>query len=249
MAIQNTEGIILKRQDLRETSVILTLFTRDFGKISGVMKGARGPKAAMGANPQLFSLNDIVFYDKKRGNLNSISLCELKDYFSAIRGDLERTVYADYLLELVDTVMMEGDVNSDVYELLLNSLKLLAGQVSAKRAVRIFEIKLMEVSGFMPDLGMCVNCESPIQEYSKFSLHSGGPLCGSCGSKSPSRLRLSKGTVNFIERVRKSPLDMVSRIKVSQDVGRELEVFMRRFVDHHIQRDLKTLKFLKKVKL
>jgi len=249
MAIHTTEGIILRKHNLRETSVLLSLFTQDFGKISGVMKGARGPKAAMGNNPQLFSLNNIVFYDKKRGNLNSISQCDLKNYFEPIRNDLERTVYADYFLELVDSVTIEGDANSQIYELLLNSLRLLSKPVSAKRVARIFEIKIMDSSGFMPELDKCIVCAESIENDARFSFRLGGPLCAKCRIKDKGAINLSKGTLNFIERVRRSPFEIVSRIKVSQDVGKELENFLRRFVDYHIQRSLKTVEFLKKIKL
>lgn len=249
MAIQTSDGIILKKQNLRETSLILTLLTKDFGKISGIMKGARGPKAAIGNNPQVFSLNNIVFYERKRGNLNSISQCDLKDFFEPIRNDLEKTVYADYFLELVDSVIIEGDVNKDVYDLLLNSLMLLSKPASAKRVTRIFEIKLMDMSGFMPEFKECLSCGKPIQQDTKFSLRLGGLLCDNCQTKDRNSIKLSKGTVNFIERVRRSPFGLVSRIKVSQNVGKELEHFLRRFVDYHIQRELKTVEFLKKIRL
>lgn len=249
MAIQTTDGIILRKQNLRETSVILTVFTEDFGKISGIIKGARGPKAAIGNNPQVFSLNRIVFYERRRGNLNSISQCDLKDFFGPIRNDLERTIYADYLLELADSVTIEEDASREIYELLCNSLRLLSRPVSAKRVARIFEIKLMDTSGFMPEFNECANCSRDIEKNAKFSLRLGEFLCGGCAPKDKNAINISKGTINFIERVRKSPFELVSRIKVSQDVGRELENFLRKFVDYHIQRNLKTLEFLKKMKL
>lgn len=247
--IQTDEGIILKKQNLRETSIILTLLTKDFGKIAGVIKGARGPKAAIGNNPQIFSLNDVVFYERKRGNLNSISHCDLKDFFEPIRNDFERTVYANYFLELVDAVTMEGDINKDIYGLLLNSLKLISKPISPKRVTRIFEIKLMDTSGFLPDFSECSNCGKEILHDAKFSLRSGGLLCKVCEPGDIGALILSRGTVNFIERVRKSSFEMVSRIKVSENVGKELESFLRKFVDYHLQRKLKTVEFLKKVKL
>lgn len=215
----------------------------------GVLKGARGPKAAIGGNPQAFSLNSVVFYESKRSNFNSISQCDLKDFFEPIRRDLERTVYANYFSELINTVTIEGDANSDIYQLLYNSLRLLSGQVSAKRVARIFEIKLMEMSGFLPEFTKCANCSEEIHQDAKFSLRSGGSLCRKCESGDNGAINLSKGTINFIERVRRSPFEMVSRIKVSSDVGKELENFLRKFVDYHIQRNLKTIEFLKKIKL
>ena len=65
MAIQKTEAILLRKRDLRETSLILSFFTRDFGKIHGVLKGARGTRARIGVNPLYFSLEEIIFYEKK----------------------------------------------------------------------------------------------------------------------------------------------------------------------------------------
>ncbi len=249
MAIQTTEGIILKKQNLRETSVILTLLTRDFGKISGVIKGARGPRAAIGHNPQIFSLNDVVFYERKRGNLNSISQCDLKDFFGPIRDDLEKTIYADYFVELTDAVTVEGDTDYTVYGLLLNSLTLLTQPVSARRVARIFEIKLMDVSGFMPELDKCAHCVDNVDRSGVFSFADGALYCEKCRSRAGGGAPLSTGTVNFINRVRPMPFGLVSRIKVSRHVGRELESFMRRFVDYHLQRKLKTLDFLRKVNI
>jgi DNA repair protein RecO (recombination protein O) len=249
MAIQTTEAIILRKQNLRETSIILTLFTKDFGKISGIIKGARGPSAAIGNNPQIFSLNDVVFYERKRGNLNNISQCDLKHFFSPIRDDLERTIYADYFIELVDAVMIEGDVDKDIYDLLLNSLMLLSRPVSAKRVARIFEIKLMDTAGFMPEFKRCSNCNASIEGEARFSLKMGSLLCGKCHTKDGNAAKISNGTINFIERVKTMPFELLSRIKVSQPVGKELEIFLRRFVDYQIQRRLKTLEFLQKVKM
>lgn len=249
MAILSTEGIILRKQDLRETSIILTLFTKDFGKISGVIKGVRGPRAAIGLNPQIFSQNDIVFYEGKRGNLNSISHCDLKNYFEPIRKDLERTIYGDYFIELVDKVTIEGDCDKNVYDLLYNSLLLLSGPASAKRVARIFEIKLMDIAGFMPDFNDCVNCAEEINGESRFSLALGALLCDKCFTEDRDAIKVSNGTINFIERIKDMSFELIPRVKVSQHVGRELEYFLRRFVDYHIQRKLNTVEFLKKVKM
>jgi len=249
MAIQTTEGIVLRKQNLRETSIILKVFTRDFGKISGVIKGARGPGAAVGHNPQVFSQNSVVFYERKKSSLSTISHCDLLNFFDPIRSDLERTIYADYFMELVDTVTIEGDADKGLYDLCLNSLWLLSKPASPKRVARIFEIKLMDAAGFLPEFKSCSNCRAAIEGDGRFSLKIGGLLCDKCRGNDHEALKVSNGTINFIERIRKMPFELIDRIKVSQDVGRELEVFLRRFVDYHVGRSLKTVEFLKKVKM
>jgi len=81
MSIEKSQAIVLKRQKLRETSVLATLYTKDFGKISGVMKGVRGIQNKSVNFLEPFTLCEVVFYKNKRGGLYTISQCDLLDYF------------------------------------------------------------------------------------------------------------------------------------------------------------------------
>lgn len=248
MAIQKSEGIVLRRQDIRETSLILTIFTRDFGKIKGIVRGVRGPRACLGGGSlEILAYDEVVFYERKRGDVYTVSQCDLIDYFDPIRAYLDRLAYAAYIVELLDSVTALGDKNSEVFELLLNSLRLLSGESSAKRVARIFEIKLLHLLGLMPSLDICANCGRSVDSGAKFSFRHGGLICKAClGTDKDSRLIL-QGTAKFIEHIRNSPFERVARIKVSVQVGKELEGILRRFLDYHIERRLKTVQFLKEI--
>lgn len=246
MAIEKTDGILLRRRSLRESSLILTFYTKDFGKMSGVIKGARGPRAQLGINPQLFSLNRIIFYESKRKRLSIISQCDLLDLFRLIRRDLQKSVYAEYFLELVDLLTAEFDRNSALFELLFDSLKLMCTPASTKRIARIFEIRLMNLIGLMPELAACADCGTREQRDYKFSFRSGGLLCQKCSGQDNKAVGISKGTINFIEYVKNSSYERASKIKVSKNVGMELELIMRRFVDYHVPDQLKTIAFMRK---
>jgi len=247
--IQKTDGIILRRQPLRETSLLLILYTRDFGKIKGVMKGVRGPRGQLGSFPEMLTLDRIVFYESKRSELFYITQCDLLDMFQNIRMDLERTGYATYLAELTDASSVLGDSNEELFDLLLNSLKLLCSRASAKRVARIFEIKLLRILGLMPGLNGCMQCGNKTDSAAKLSLKSGGLLCARCMADDSRAVAISAGTVNFIKHIEKAPYEKASRIKVSRQVGEELESVLRKFLDMHIDRKLKTLEFLRKVEL
>ena len=251
MAIQKTDGILLRRRNLRESSIILTFYTKDFGKISGVIKGARGPRAQMGTSPHLFSLDRIVFYESKRRKLSVISQCDLKDFFDPIRKDLERSVYAKYFLELVDSLCGELDKNEKLFELLLDSLEFLCTEASAKRAARIFEIRLLDQLGLMPELKNCANCGVGMDSSAKlkFSVRQGGVICSKCTGTDRGAVWISRGTVNFITHIKTSPYHRASRVKVSKDLGMELESILRKFVDYHSPSRLKTVEFMKKINL
>ncbi len=250
MPIQKSEGILLRRQDLRETSLILTFYTRDFGKIKGIARGVRGARPLLvgGGNLELFAHDGLVFYERKRSEFYTISQCDLLEYFNPIRESLDKMSYAAYIIELLDSVTSLSDRNTEAFDLLLNSLRLMTGESSAKRVARIFEIKLLGLLGLMPSLGFCASCGGRVEEPGvKFSLRHGGLICKGCLETDRGALAILPGTTRFIEHVRSSPFEKVARIKVAAEVGRELEGILRKFLDYHIERRLKTLEFIKEI--
>jgi len=248
MPIQKSDGILLRRQDLRETSVLLTFYTRDFGKIKGIVRGVRGPRAGYGAASfEIFALDRIIFYERKGGEIFTVSQCDLIDYFNPIRASLEKLSYAAYMAELLDSVTGLSDKNSEVFDLMLNSLKLLSGDSSPRRVARIFEIKLLGLLGLMPNLEECVNCGGKTGTNPRFSLRHGGLICGKCLSSDAVAVAILPGTVKFMEHIRSSSFERAAMVKVSADVGRELERLLRRYLDYHIDRRLKTVQFIKDV--
>lgn len=250
MAIQKSEGILLRRQDLRETSVVLVFYTKDFGKIKGVVRGVRGPRPQVtGGSLEIFALDEIVFYERKSSEFYTISQYDLLDFFNPIRESLEKLAYAAYIVELLDSVTALGDANRDVYDLLLNSLKLLSGEASSRRVTRIFEIKLLHLLGLMPSLRLCANCDGALGSVTRFSIHHGGLICRKCFETDPASFAILQGTAKFIEHIRGSAFEKVARVKVSASVGKELESVLRRFLDYYIERRLRTVEFLREIEL
>lgn len=248
MAIQKSEAIVLRRQDLRETSIILTFYTRDFGKIKGIIRGVRGPHAQYGGGAlEIFARDEIVFYERKKSDIYTVSQCDLVEFFNPVRNSLLRLAYATYMIELLDSVTSLSDSNEEVFNLLLNSLGLLAGEASPKRVARIFEIKLLSLLGLMPTMDACTNCSGKIEAGSRFSMRHGGLICKKCFDADKDASNILQGTVKFMEHIRNLPFEKVARVKVAAEVGRELEAILRKFLDYHIERRLKTLRFLKEI--
>lgn len=150
MAIQKTEAILLKKKDFRETSLILTFFTKDFGKVDGIIKGARGSRPRGDANPIFFSLDQIVFYEKKKGGISIISQCETQEVFLNILKEWSRASSAYYMLELADVFTEPGAKSEEVFEALYNGFKSLDSGKESAGITRLFEIKLLISSGFWP---------------------------------------------------------------------------------------------------
>ncbi|NQT22549.1 MAG: DNA repair protein RecO [Candidatus Omnitrophica bacterium] len=248
MAIIKTDAILLKKTQLRETSLIIDFFTEESGKIKGVLKGVRCPEPQFGALYEVFTLDRIVFYEKKNKDLFIISQCELIDFFPELRESLEKLGYASYFTELIDLAVESGEKNKAIFKLLLDSLRILSEPGSAKRLTRVFEIKLLKELGLMPGLKSCVSCGKEVATgKAGFSIIGGGILCRDCFKSDPKVRPILAGTLNFIEHVSVTPMDKISRIKVSTDVGRELERVMADFLSFHINRKFKSIEFLQEV--
>src|SRR6185436_7626614 len=97
MAIQKASAIVLRTQPFRSSSLIVTFFTKEFGKVRGIAKGVRLERETRGALYELFSYLDIVYYEKSKSDLHLISEAAILDSYDAIRTRLDCIAYASYL--------------------------------------------------------------------------------------------------------------------------------------------------------
>lgn len=153
MAIEKTDAVLLRKRDLRETSLILTFFTKDFGKINGILKGVRGSRARSNMNPLFFSLNQIVFYESKKSDLFIVSQCEIQQVFLNILKEWDVASAAYYILELVDIFTEIGEKEEGIFENLLYSFESLNAGKNAFSIARLFEIKFLLSLGLWPGSG------------------------------------------------------------------------------------------------
>ena len=123
MAIHKTEAIVLNTQNFRQTSLIANFYTRDFGKLSGILKGIRQDHSKFNSNLDVFSLNEIIFYKKTNSSLHLVTSCDLKRDFRLIKNDLERLRKAFSLVELLSALTVQEDRNVEVFDLSLACLE------------------------------------------------------------------------------------------------------------------------------
>lgn len=244
MAALSAEGIILRKYLLRETSYILVVFTKEFGKIRGVLKGARDPYPQFAGNFELFTRCNLLFYKKKTKRMDLITRCEAIDFFLPVRKDIERLTYASYFVELVDMVTSDHDVNEGLYTVLLEGLRMLATRSSPKRAGRIFELKALDAIGVGPRLDRCLRCSSPDSKEFRFSIKNGGIICRDCVEKDDMCYGISPGTLNFMRKIYELPFSKTQQVKVSKGVGQETEKILKRFMQYHIGKETRSMKFL-----
>jgi len=243
--ILRTEAIVLKRFDYRETSRIATFFTRDYGKVKGVLKGVRKDTKKFGSNIDKFSVNDIVYYKYRNSDLHLISQCDLKGFFFPVREDLQRSIAANYLLELVDSIMPTEEPNKDVFELMLSYLTTLETVRDINKLVHILQVKVLLLSGFRPHIDSCVKCNAKVGGRAKFSNSLGGLVCHDCKITSGPILMISKGTVSTILYIEKNGWKDCLKIGMTAPIKKELKYVLNNFLVYHLGKKLKSEKFMK----
>lgn len=247
MAIQTTEALVLNRRNFRETSLLAAFYSKDFGKVKGILKGIRSEKSRYGSSAELFSLNKIVFYEKSKGEFNNITQCDLIDGFFGIRKSLRAIAYASYVAELVDVMTEPGEKNAQVYELLYKSLKLLSAGGEPKKITRVFELKFLSYLGLAPTFNNCIHCGAGISEKARFSLRRDGMLCERCLKEDPNARAVSRGTVQTLSHIENSKLDSLLRFKISRSIEDEINVLIEELLELHLEKSLKSKKFIREI--
>lgn len=242
--ILKTEGIVLKTFDLRETSRIAFFFTKDHGKLKGVLKGIRKDHRKFGSSVDRFTVNDIVYYYHANADLHLVGQCDLKNYFFPVRQDIKRTMAANYILELVNIVMPSEEPNEEVYDLMINYLTSLEKEFDIDKLVHIFQVKILLLSGFKPHIDSCIQCEKQIHDRARFSLRLGGLICSECKSVDPAANFISKGSIASILHIEQNEWAKCLRLGLSKPIKKELKYILNNFLVFHLERPIKTAKYL-----
>ena len=242
--ILKTEAIVLKSFDFRETSRIATFFTKEYGKVKGVLTGIREDPRKFGSYLDKFSVNDIVYYQYLRSDLHLISQCDLKQYFFAVREDYRRNMAAQYALELIDVIMPAEEPGRKIYQLLLDYLGALGSIRDIDKLVHVFQVKILLLSGFRPHIDACVKCRKKVEGKAHFSLRSGGLVCVQCPSPESVLTPISKGTIATILHIEQTPWEKSLRLGLTKTVRKELKYILNKFLVYHLERKIKTEAYL-----
>ncbi|MEI8349769.1 MAG: DNA repair protein RecO [Candidatus Omnitrophota bacterium] len=234
--VEKDVGFVLRRHNFRETSVIASLYTLRFGKITGILKGFYTQKKEFSSNLDIFSLNELVFYPKKR-DIWLISFTDLVHDYDFLRKDIAKATVAALFLNLIDRTMQPWDVNYEVFALLKNALLALE-QGEEKKICYMFLIKFLTISGFKPEFNKCIMCHGRIQEESVFSVSRGGLVCGDCHGQVGDARKISKETISSLVYIQNSEFSLMLRLNPSRDCEKEITYILREFLCYHLDFDI-----------
>jgi DNA repair protein RecO (recombination protein O) len=243
-----TEGIVIKEIRFRETSKILTIFTKKYGKIHAMARGAYRPKSQLIANTQPFSYNDYYFF--KGRNFYYINQADIIDSFYPIRENINRVMYGSYLLELIDLSTLEEEENEKLFLLLRKGLMVLSGlDKDFLKFILSYELKYISFLGYKPYLDRCVVCGRRKFAQFKFSIEQGGIICSDCFSIEPYCQNMDLTMYKSMKILLYTPLDKLLSIKLPKDAMFKLHEIMVKYILNKIdRREFNSLNMLKSMK-
>jgi DNA repair protein RecO (recombination protein O) len=245
-----TTGFVLRSLNYGESDLIITFYSHEFGKLKGIAKGAKNSKKRFANVFEPFSLTNIIFTRKNRDMLAFIESCDIIDHYQAIRHDLEKTLIASYYIDLADHFSPEGKKNENVFLLLQDFLQMLGEQKTSDAAVRFFEIRLLKLAGFEPELKHCITCKTPVANGNSYFFHAseGGIKCSTCASPQRYEQPISAGTVRTLLLGREMDMDKIKLIALSDSLAKESRSMLTGFISHVLGREVKSLKVMEQVR-
>ena len=248
MAFLKTMGIVVKEVNTGEADKIITIFSRNKGRISALAKGGKRPKSKLSAGSQIMSYGEYILYAGKE--LYSVNSCEVIEPFYEIRNDMEKLTYAAHFMDIILEIIQENQPSPRLLQLLLNSLYLLAKTDKSPELVsRVFELRALSLAGYAPHVNRCMNCGQEAEKFYSFSFEKCGFLCEreNCAASDRFSLQLSSGTARAIQHIIYSKMDGLFSFGLSTENLEELGRITRRYLRERLERDFTKLDFLKSI--
>jgi DNA repair protein RecO (recombination protein O) len=177
-----TPAIVLRTVDYGDADRVVTLFTRELGKLSALARGARKSVRRFGAGLGLFGVGEAVLLDKPNAELAGLERFDSARGFPALMTDVAKVAHGSYACELIRELIPARQPEPLLFELLVEFFTLLEAGPARAETLRIFELTLLDALGLRPSLDRCVGCGTDLLDGhgDVLDLRRGGVVCAAC---------------------------------------------------------------------
>lgn len=244
-----TPALVLKRRDFGEADRLLTVITPQHGKFDAIAKGARKPTSSKTGHVELFTRVDMLV---NRGReLHIVSQVQMQEPYLPLREDLQRGAYAYYAAELLDRFTEPGEDDlRDLFDLLAATLDRISSEDEPRLALRFFEMRLLDIAGFRPELTECVITHEPIQPEDQYFSFAGGGAVSPHGARQGTAglISVSMTTLKILRHLQRSPYTHVQSLKLADGLHADVERVMHGYLAHLLERRLQSVDFIRRVR-
>ena len=247
MANIEVRGVVTREIKYGENSRILTVLAKDLGKVSVLASRARSNRSGVLSATQLFCYSDFEVFKGRDNSLLRLNEGEVIEPFSKLRASLDKMAYASYFCDIANHLCYEGTEQNEILRLLLNTLSRLEADdgSDALRLETVFLFRALREAGFAPD---CEGCACGEQEKIKWLYPSEGVFrCDKCRSGG-NAIEVNATLFKVISYIVQSNLASAFSFKLGENTVKYLAFIGEEYMRMQIEKDLKTLDYLKKVR-
>ncbi|WP_067837017.1 DNA repair protein RecO [Amphibacillus sediminis] len=243
---EKVEGIIIRTQDYGETHKIVTIFSKEYGKIAAIARGAKKPKSRMAAIAQMFIHGQFLIQLGK--GLGAIQQGEVIQSYRKIRENIVQTAYASYLAELTDKLMEEKKPDYYLFKQFDATLTALSQDKDPIVLVMMYELKLYQIAGFAPVVDRCCHCGAT-DLLVGFSITEGGVICQRCHHLDKYSVKLNSTQLQLLRLFAQVNMDRIANISIKEENKRVLKGLIEQYYEQYGGLYIKSKKFLNQIDL
>ncbi len=239
-------GVVLRRIDLGEKDRILTIYTKEHGKLSAVAKGSRRPGSKLAGASEPFTYSKLFLAMGKE--LEVLTQAEIRESFPHTKSEITRIAYAVYMLELVDHFVEDREPNPELFDTLLSCMYVLESGTDPEITARYFELQLLSLMGYDPQFDACMRCGREIgRERISFSPALGGIVCGHCGEAPSDGIGVPGAAASYVQALRRVEPHKLRDMKIPEAARRDLARMLKWHIRYRLERDLKSTDFIQAI--
>ncbi|MGO8757244.1 MAG: DNA repair protein RecO [Terracidiphilus sp.] len=247
MSVLTSEAVVLRTWPVHEADLIVSFFTRDYGRMRGVAKAALKSRKRFGGALEPMTLARAWFAEKPRQELVRLDQLEILRSPLSAPVDQARMAVLSFYAELVDEALPERDPQDAVYRLLVSVLEHTAAAKSETEqpwmALTYFSLWMTRLMGLLPDIGRCIVCGEALQAAEvSFSSFTDGLFCGLHRNGSGSSL--SADSWQLAQWMLRAPASAFAGEPWTRRRGQDLRRFTVQTLERHLERKLKTAEAL-----
>lgn len=235
----NTDGLIIREKSSGEQNRTVTVLTREYGIIRAYVYGAKKIGSRTGSATQLFAFSELGIAEKRGSYI--IEAAKPKEVFFNLRNDVNKIALAQYFAELCETLAPEKENTEEYLKLILNSLMLLMNEKRDEKLIKsVFELSILSLGGYMPNIVACDGCGKYEDENMFFDTTNGNIFCESCGHFG---MKVPMSVISAVRYIVLSDRQKIFNFNLNESSLEILSQLTEKYTLSMLQRKFRTLDF------
>lgn len=246
MSTEKARAIVIRQVDFSESSRVVTLFTREFGKVAVLAKGAKRLKGPFESALDLLAVCEVVFIRKSSSGLDLLTEAQLQQRFRPKPHDLGSLYGGYYVAELLDSLSEDYDPHPLLFDEAEAALTRLSGDTPLDISILRFELVILREIGQLPAVEACIACGEPVGKAGRYGFQpsQGGLICQNCFGEETPRYMITPGAIAVLRNLAAESPAAFRNLSVSPAQMRELRSFVNAAIAGILGRRPKTLRYL-----